>query len=151
MSDTLLLHVPAPAGWLTANQRVDRRAQTSARRAWRDAARVHAMAAHLPRSLEAAHMTAILHFIDTRRRDAHNYYPSLKAIVDGLVDYGLIEDDDDTHLIGPDIRCGPAVPKHKYPAGGLVIMQITPLTIGEIHGYTDQGHEASASTGLPMR
>jgi hypothetical protein len=24
--------------------------------------------------------------------------------VDGLVDYGLIEDDDDKHLIGPDLR-----------------------------------------------
>ena len=30
---------------------------------------------------------------DKRRRDPHNYYPTVKAIVDGLVDAGLWPDD----------------------------------------------------------
>ena len=30
---------------------------------------------------------------DNRRRDPHNYYPTVKAIVDGLVDAGLWPDD----------------------------------------------------------
>ena len=41
---------------------------------------------------------------DNRRRDAHNLMPTLKACVDGFVDAGLLEDDDDRHLIGPDLR-----------------------------------------------
>ena len=32
--------------------------------------------------------------------------PTLKALVDGLVDAHLIPDDDWKHLIGPDVRMG---------------------------------------------
>ncbi len=39
-----------------------------------------------------------------RLRDVGNV--SVKAAIDGLVDYGLIPDDDDAHLLGPDLRRG---------------------------------------------
>jgi crossover junction endodeoxyribonuclease RusA len=100
--------IPAPAPWLSANQRRDLRRQTPDRRAWRDAGMVHAKRARLPR-LQYAHLVAVLRFPDNRRRDAHNYYPTLKALVDGLVDYGLLPDDSDNHLVGPDLRRGPAL------------------------------------------
>jgi hypothetical protein len=32
--------------------------------------------------------------------------PTLKAAIDGLVDYGLLPDDTNAHLIGPDLRQG---------------------------------------------
>lgn len=41
---------------------------------------------------------------DKRRRDAANLSPTLKALIDGFVDAGLLPDDDDQHLIGPDLR-----------------------------------------------
>jgi hypothetical protein len=41
-----------------------------------------------------------------RAYDAHNLLPTLKAAIDGLVDYGLIPDDTNAHLIGPDLRQG---------------------------------------------
>ena len=87
--------IPAPAPWLSANQRRDLRRQTPDRRAWRDAGMVHAKRVRLPR-LQYAHLVAVLRFPDNRRRDAHNYYPTLKALVDGRVDYGLLPDDSES-------------------------------------------------------
>jgi hypothetical protein len=102
------VEIPAPAPWLNANSRRDRRGQTPHRRAWRDAAHVHARAARLPK-LGQAHITAVLHFRDRRRRDPHNFYPTIKAVVDGLVDYGMLDDDSAEYLVGPDIRLGEPV------------------------------------------
>lgn len=99
------VRIPAPAHWLNANQRIDLRRQTPARRAWRDAAHLYARQVKLPK-LGKAHIVAELHFTDKRRRDPHNYYPTIKACVDGLVDYGLLNDDSSEFLIGPDIRMG---------------------------------------------
>lgn len=54
------------------------------------------------------HCTALLSFPDPgRRRDANNWAPTTKAGVDGLVDAGLLVDDDHRHLIGPDHRIDP--------------------------------------------
>ena len=36
---------------------------------------------------------------DKRRRDRMNLAPTLKAAVDGLVQAGLVDDDDDTHVL----------------------------------------------------
>lgn len=41
---------------------------------------------------------------DNRRRDPGNWYPTAKAIVDGLVDAGILIDDDHTKVVGPDMR-----------------------------------------------
>jgi len=98
--------IPAPAPWLSANQRRDLRRQTPDRRAWRDAGLVHARRVHLPK-LRRVHIVAELRFADRRRRDPHNYYPTLKALIDGLVDYGLVPDDSHQYLVGPDVRYGP--------------------------------------------
>jgi len=44
-------------------------------------------------------------FPDLRRRDVSNLYPYVaKPLVDGLVDARVIADDDDRHVIGPDLR-----------------------------------------------
>jgi hypothetical protein len=61
-----------------------------------------------------------------RRSDVGNLYPTAKAVVDGLVDYGLIEDDDDTRLIGPDMRRGQVVAKRAHPLG-LLVIRVIPL------------------------
>lgn len=49
-------------------------------------------------------LVAHIGFPDKRRRDLHNYYPTLKAVIDGVVDAGALIDDDHKHLIGPDLR-----------------------------------------------
>ena len=50
-----------------------------------------------------------------RKRDAHNLMPTIKAIIDGFTHpypgvRGLLPDDDDQHLTGPDLRTGEVTP-----------------------------------------
>lgn len=53
-------------------------------------------------------------FPDLRRRDVSNLYPYVaKPIVDGLVDARLIPDDNDLHVIGPDLRRDPDRGPHR--------------------------------------
>ncbi|TLQ46101.1 hypothetical protein [Streptomyces marianii] len=59
--------------------------------------------------LERAHIVGVLHPEDRQRRDPANWYPSFKACVDGLVDQGVLDDDDHTRVIGPDMRIGHVV------------------------------------------
>jgi hypothetical protein len=40
----------------------------------------------------------------TRRRDVSNYLATVKPLLDGMVDAGVLPDDDDEHLTGPDLR-----------------------------------------------
>lgn len=59
-----------------------------------------------------AHAVVYISFQDERRRDVANYYPTVKACIDGFVDADLITDDDHTKLIGPDMRLGGKSPKN---------------------------------------
>lgn len=44
-------------------------------------------------------------FPDKRRRDVSNLYPYVaKPLVDGLIDARVLPDDDDLHVVGPDMR-----------------------------------------------
>jgi crossover junction endodeoxyribonuclease RusA len=45
-----------------------------------------------------------LRFPDKRRRDLQNYHKTLKALIDGFVDAGLLPDDDAKHLTGLEVR-----------------------------------------------
>ena len=94
------------ADMLSLNGRADRRTLSPRIRTLRLQARVMARAARCP-SLERARLVAWVRFPDGRRRDLHNYMPTLKALVDGLVDAGLLPDDDSRHLQGPDLRLDP--------------------------------------------
>lgn len=73
--------------------------------------------------LGRAHLTVRVGWPDKRRRDVANLSPTIKALIDGIVDAGLLPDDDDRHLVGPDLR--------PYVAGkrGVVVLdfEFTPL------------------------
>ena len=51
-----------------------------------------------------AHLVITIGYPDKRRRDDHNYMPTFKALIDGVVDAGMLPDDSRDHLIGPDLR-----------------------------------------------
>lgn len=114
-----LLRFPAPADWLNANKRYKRRPDVIIR-AWRQATAVHAAASSLPRGLPRVSVYATLHFTDARHRDAHNYMLTVKSCIDGLVDYGLIDDDRREHLRWTAVTEGAPIAKKPFgPVGEL--------------------------------
>lgn len=97
---------------LTSNQRLHWRAKaektSNIRRrawlAWRNAGS--------PR-MERARCVAHLAYPNNRKRDVSNLQPTIKAAIDGIVSGPgehkgrgsyLLPDDDDAHLVGPDLR-----------------------------------------------
>ena len=100
------------AGILTSNQRLHWLAKAEKtsnirRRAW-----IAWMLAGSPR-MERARCVAHLAYPNKRKRDVSNLMPTIKAAIDGIVSGpgslkrrggGLLPDDDDAHLIGPDLR-----------------------------------------------
>ena len=106
---TLQVTVLAPVPLMTANQRGNWAVKARATRAWRTAARVAGERVKADRFREGdhVHITATIHRSHNRGRyDALNYAPTVKAIVDGIVDAGLIADDSNRYVTGPDLRPG---------------------------------------------
>ena len=88
---------------LTANQRLHWRAKAARTATLRNLGVIltrQAKAAPMTR----AHCTVTVTFPDRRRRDVANWAPTVKALVDGCVQAGLLPDDDTAHLLGPDLR-----------------------------------------------
>src|SRR5699024_7752349 len=104
--------IPAPRdakgrlAWLSMNQRLHWAPKAERTRQWRTLAPFYAAQAKLPTNLPGVHITAHAHKTDNRPYDVHNLSPTTQAGLDGLVDYRLIDDDDNSRLIGPDMRHG---------------------------------------------
>lgn len=107
-----VLFIPTPRdrkgklAWLSMNQRLHWAPKAERVRQWRTLARFTAARDGLPTGLDSVHITAHVHKTDNRSYDVHNLLPTMKAVIDGLVDYGLIDDDDNSRLTGPDMRHG---------------------------------------------
>lgn len=99
-----------PCAFINANDRHHHHAKAKLTRAWRELARDTVNAGWYPDRYERAHVTCTIRFANDVRRDVGNYYGTAKAIVDGLVDANLLAEDNDTVLIGPDMR-------REYPNG----------------------------------
>lgn len=97
------IELPAGTMLLTANQRLHHHARAQLTAALRHQAGWLARAQKIPR-IERAWIVCVYHAPDRRRRDPANWAPTAKALVDGLVDAGVLADDDAKHVIGPDMR-----------------------------------------------
>lgn len=106
----LVITLTPPCDFISANDRLHHHAKAKLTRAWRDHAAAVVNAGWNPHYYERAHITVAIRFPTNHRRDVGNYYPTAKAIVDGLVDATLLRDDNDRHVIGPDMR-------REYPNG----------------------------------
>lgn len=100
------LTIPAPCLMLNSNDRRHRMAAAKLTAQWRMAAKIAARVEGVPKFTERVHLTAIIHKQRGGRWDANNYWPTVKATVDGLVDAGILIDDSNEHIIGPDMRPG---------------------------------------------
>ena len=97
---------------LTSNQRLHWRAKAEKTSSIRQRSFLSWRIAGSPR-MERARCIAHLYYPNNRNRDAGNLQPTIKAAIDGIVSGPgslkgrggcLLPDDDDTHLIGPDLR-----------------------------------------------
>lgn len=115
------IELPARTVLLTSNERLGIHERAKRIKALRNTG--WAMARHhkVPR-LERAHVFYVLHpDTKTRRRDPGNWAPSVKAVIDGIVDAGVLPDDNHERLLGPDPRIGTPVP------GSQLVLYITDL------------------------
>lgn len=87
---------------LTSNQRLhyhakaDRTRSLRERAAWE--ARNHAALRGHARLQYPVHVLATIGYPSRRRSDPDNYHPTVKALIDGIVQAGLLEDDDHRHV-----------------------------------------------------
>lgn len=95
------IEITPPAAFINANKRLHFHTKNDLTQAWRKAAKVAADGAP---SYGHAHITVTYRFPTNHRREVANLQPTSKAIVDGLVDAGLIPDDSDDYVTGPDNR-----------------------------------------------
>lgn len=104
MTQELTLDVPKKL-WQSSNQRLhhmDRAARTKQLRTlagWQARTHLHPV-------IGKVHVLAYISSPRRSRADVGNAYPTIKAILDGLTDAGTWVDDDDDHLVGPDLRRG---------------------------------------------
>lgn len=101
---TTTITIPAPCAWLNSNDRRHRMAEAKLVKEWREAGRE--ASAGLAPITERVHILATIHKARNGRWDPNNLWPSVKACVDGVVESGLLKDDDWRHVLGPDMRMG---------------------------------------------
>ncbi|MFG3340568.1 hypothetical protein [Glycomyces sp. NPDC048151] len=121
MADSWTLTIPAPTQWVSANDRSHWQSKARLVKIWREAGALHARAAKLPHIDTPVHITGWVCRTDTRRADAHNRILTVKAVIDGLVDAGILDDDNDKHVTAVTMRAGEPVDRKQHPLGVLVI------------------------------
>lgn len=94
-----------PYGLLTSNARPHWSVAREVARYWRHVAAVTAREAGIPR-VDRGRVVVTFHKATNRRFDPGNLAPVSKAILDGIVDAGVFEDDSHEYVVGPDHRAG---------------------------------------------
>lgn len=116
---TIVLDDINPRRLVSANRRIHHIVRSQICLYWRELAANAALDAYgRADDGEAWHnrvrIVVTVRFPDKRRRDVSNLYPYVaKPLVDGLVDARVIPDDDDLHVIGPDMRRDPENGPHR--------------------------------------
>jgi len=110
---TYTITVPKIGKYMSANDRPNRWAKAAQTKTWREAAffairKQECIEGDAPRlGLDGlVRITATVHITDKRRREVSNLFPTFKACIDGFVDAGVLADDSDAHVVGPDPRRG---------------------------------------------
>lgn len=102
MSETATIILPLPPRNLSPNCPAGsiggRIAKAVASRKYRERAKIEATALQIDGTWEKATVSAVFYHKNARRRDDVNSLAMLKPAYDGVVDSGLIRDDDSLHL-----------------------------------------------------
>ena len=103
---TVNVRVPTKLA-LTSNQRLHWAAKASRTRDLRLLGKLAAAPVTGRQPIEQAQMHVIIRWPDRRARDLHNYGPTVKALVDGFRDAGLIADDNSSVITAEHYEAGP--------------------------------------------
>lgn len=102
----------APGPYLSMNDRDHWSVKARKIKAWRAVAAAHArqIVGFCPTPAE---VWLTINVADSRRRDPHNYYPTVKAVIDGMVDAGCWPDDSPEYVrtLEPILRVVGRAPK----------------------------------------
>ena len=112
------LTIPAPCEFINSNSRMHPQKKGKLTRLWREAAKAAALG--LPPFACPVHIVAYVQKPVRNRFDPGNWYPTAKAVVDGIVDAQLLTDDDWKRVVGPDMR-------RAEPGPAALIITIEPL------------------------
>jgi len=104
---------------LSANDRMHYK--TRAKRTERLRSEAFRVCGKHPMTFGRVRIVCIFRAPDNRRRDTANLYPSFKACLDGIVDSGVIHDDNDKYVTSFTLMRGENLPKQKY---GQLILEI---------------------------
>lgn len=110
VGDGMRVEFPLPCKPLTMNERLHWSQKAVRSRVWRHAAFYAAAALGSPseRAMPASTVSVVIPVRGRRARDPHNWYPTVKAVVDGLVDAGVWPDDNSDWVttLEPVLRVG---------------------------------------------
>lgn len=116
---TIVLDDINPRRLISSNRRIHHMVRSEVANYWRALGRevIHDSYGHADEGCSwhtRARIVVRFRFPDLRRRDCHNLYAYvIKPLVDGMIDARLLPDDDDLHLIGPDVRRDPERGPHR--------------------------------------
>lgn len=119
----IVIRFPPPARPLNMNDRKHWAAKANLVASWRSAACYAALEATnkwLKRNQPFSIVQLVIPVRSLKvRRDPSNWYPTVKAVVDGLVDAGVFADDSSKHLatVEPEFKQGGDVEVHITEAG----------------------------------
>ncbi len=94
----LTFTIPADL-WLSANDRMHWAPKAKVTRALRDLGRAQGF--HVRTTDQPTHVAAFIGYPSNGKADPANSAPTVKALIDGMVDAGVWPDDDSTYVIGP--------------------------------------------------
>jgi crossover junction endodeoxyribonuclease RusA len=115
----LLFTIPADH-WLSANDRMHWAPKSKRTAALRDMGNVMAHVYKIPRH-DVTHVAAFIGYLRNGKADPANAAPTVKALIDGMVDAGVWADDDSTHVIGPTYLRDPKSPTPEHYTVRLVL------------------------------
>lgn len=101
--------------WMTSNQRTHWAKNAEKSAALKQAAYIHARKNRLTPICEPVWVHALIGLPTMHRFDPPNAWPTIKPIIDGLVDAGVLQDDDSAHVPYTSFSRDPnKSPKDKY-------------------------------------
>lgn len=125
MSTTVCIKVGKPL-WMTSNQRLHHMERANRTKRLRILARARGLQLRV-KLQDPVHIKAIVHTPSNKVFDPPNAWPTIKPIIDGLVDAGVLEDDSSIQVPEITFARGPKTGRNGLYA---ITLEFTPIGEG---------------------